>query len=251
MRRREAVRWGPAATAQLSRRQRRKSTGTSGRPEGPGRAAGAGARARASARQRPAVGGDQRVVGAGVGQARAAGEPLADRARQAAARVDLAAGGDGGDRGQQQQGDERRQARLLDARRSPLPLFPVSHRPDARAPTTHGWRAKSQNSVPAVSRVCLHWGHGGQPLQPLRRPRRVPCPHGGALGADAVLPARRLGRQRDQAGGRDDRRLDQPARPHRHRRRAGDAGPRRDPRPLPGVRHSGARGARRSCPSAG
>ena len=48
VRRPEAVRWGPAATAQLSRRQRRKSTGTSGRPEGPGSAAGAGARARAS-----------------------------------------------------------------------------------------------------------------------------------------------------------------------------------------------------------
>ena len=48
VRRPEAVRWGPAATAQLSRRQRRKSTGTRGRPEGPGSASGAGARARAS-----------------------------------------------------------------------------------------------------------------------------------------------------------------------------------------------------------
>ncbi len=45
VRRREAVRWGPAATAQLSRRQRRKSTGASGRPEGPGSATGAGASA--------------------------------------------------------------------------------------------------------------------------------------------------------------------------------------------------------------
>ena len=33
----------------------------------------------------------------------------------------------------------------------------------------------------------------------------VPPAHGGALGADAVLPARRLGRQRDQARGRDGR----------------------------------------------
>ena len=83
--------------------------------------------------QRPAIGRDKWVVGAGVGQARAAGEPLADRARQAPARIDLAPGRDGGDRDQEQQGDERRQSRLLDARRSPLPLFPVPHGSDARA----------------------------------------------------------------------------------------------------------------------
>ena len=96
------------------------------------------------------------MVAAGVGQARPAGESLADRARQAPAGVDLAAGSDGGDRGQQQQGDERRQARLLDARRSPLPVFPVSHRLDARAPRRTSGAQKSQDSVPAVRLVCLH-----------------------------------------------------------------------------------------------
>ena len=50
VRRPEEVRWDPAGpgsgTAQLSRRQRRKSTGTRGSPEGPGSADGGGASAR-------------------------------------------------------------------------------------------------------------------------------------------------------------------------------------------------------------
>ncbi len=90
------------------------------------------------------------MVAAGVGQARGAGEPLADRAGQAAARVDLAAGRDGGDRGEQQQRDERRQARLLDARRSPLLVFSVPHRLDARAPPRTGG---AQN----VKTLCQQW----------------------------------------------------------------------------------------------
>src|ERR1700710_153605 len=89
VRRLEAVRWGPAATAQLSLRQRRESTGTSGRATGGGggsRAAGGGERLGrggerpGEAGERPAVGGDDRLVVAGVGQVRRAGDPPADHA---------------------------------------------------------------------------------------------------------------------------------------------------------------------------
>ena len=72
------------------------------------------------------------MVVAGVGQPRRAGELAADRAAELAARVDLAAGRDGGDRGDQQQRDQRRQPDVFDARRSALCVAPRSHRPDAR-----------------------------------------------------------------------------------------------------------------------
>jgi hypothetical protein len=69
---------------------------------------------------------------ADIGQARAADEALTDRCGQIAARSHLATGRDGADPRQQQQRDQRRQARLLDARRTPLSLLSPMHEPDAR-----------------------------------------------------------------------------------------------------------------------
>jgi hypothetical protein len=82
--------------------------------------------------ERPAVGRYEGVVAAGVGQARRAGDALGDRPGETAAGVDLAAGGHGRDRGEQQQGDEGDQAGLLDACRSTLGGSFVVHAPDAR-----------------------------------------------------------------------------------------------------------------------
>ena len=101
VRRPAVVRCGPAATAQLSRRQRRKSTGTRGRPEGPARPPGpAPSRApggRAASR-RPG-----RAGGGGRHRADAGRRPSAWRApRQGASGVDFPARRHGGDRGQQQ-----------------------------------------------------------------------------------------------------------------------------------------------------
>ena len=53
---------------------------------------------------------------AGVREARGAGDLPAQRAGQGAARVDVAACRDGGDAGEQEQRDQRREADLLDAR---------------------------------------------------------------------------------------------------------------------------------------
>ena len=73
------------------------------------------------------------MVAAGTGEARPAGEPLPDRAGQLASGVHLAACGDRRYRDQQQEGDERRQAGLLDARRASLCPPPAAHGADARA----------------------------------------------------------------------------------------------------------------------
>jgi hypothetical protein len=80
----------------------------------------------------PAVGRHEGVVAAGVGQARRTGDALGDRAGEAAAGVDLAAGGHGRDRGEQQEGDQGDEAGLLDARRSTLGSSFVVHARDAR-----------------------------------------------------------------------------------------------------------------------
>ena len=72
--------------------------------------------------QRPAVGGHQRMVVAGVWEPGSAGDPPCDRSAEGVAGVDLAARGESGDRRQQEQRDQRRQAGLLDTRGSPLAL---------------------------------------------------------------------------------------------------------------------------------
>ena len=132
VRRPEAVRWGPAARRSSGWRQRRKSTGTQGQAGGAGERGWGRRQGPGQARQRPAVGGDQRVVVAGVGQARRAGEPSADRPAEAAPGVDLAAGGDGRDRGDSSSATSAARPDLLDARRPPLRSSLAVHRRDAR-----------------------------------------------------------------------------------------------------------------------
>ena len=144
-----------AAAAEVDRDQRQAGRARAARPGRRQRPGQAG--------QRPAVGGDERVVAAGVGEAGRAGDLPADRAGEAAPGVDLAAGGDGGDRGEQQQRDQRRQARLLDARRAPLPLVLVPHRADARRPR----RTRGAQKVPNLCRQRVGsayiGGDGGSP----------------------------------------------------------------------------------------
>jgi hypothetical protein len=59
-------------------------------------------------------------MAAGAGQSRCACDAPPERAGEAAPGIDFAACGEGGDRGDQQQGDQGYQACLLDARRPPL-----------------------------------------------------------------------------------------------------------------------------------
>jgi hypothetical protein len=82
--------------------------------------------------ERPAVGRHEGVMATGAWQPRRAGDALGDRTGKAATGVDLAPGGDGSDRCEQQQGDEGDEARLLDARRSPLGVSFGVHGGDAR-----------------------------------------------------------------------------------------------------------------------
>ena len=131
---------GGAAAARRSgggRRRPRSSRGGSGGSR-PGPAAGRRGRAApaapapapapaapAASRRRGPAGGGGRRPGRRGAQARR----LPIVAGQAAAGVDLAAGRDSGDRGEQQQGDQRRQAGLLDARRASLPILSPSASP--------------------------------------------------------------------------------------------------------------------------
>jgi hypothetical protein len=101
--------------------------------------------------ERPAVGRHKRVMVAVVGQPRRAGDALGDRAGKAAAGVDLAAGRDGCDRGDQQQSDQGDEARLLDARRSTLGSSFVVHARDAR----QSERASGAQGVATLSRNAL------------------------------------------------------------------------------------------------
>ena len=162
VRRPEAVRWGPAATAQLSRRQRRKSTGTSGRPDGAGQRrpapapAPAPAAPAASRRRGPAGGGGRRPGRRGA-------QAIFARSRRPGARPASTSppAATAAIAGEQQQGDQRRQRRLLDRRRAPLPS---PSRPIA--PTLGGrGRTRGAQKVPIprrrCRRFCLHEGDGG------------------------------------------------------------------------------------------
>ena len=170
VRRPEAVRCGPAATAQLSRRQRRKSTGTSGRPPAARPGGRRGGERPHQARQRPAVGRHQRVVAAGVGEARRAGDPAGDRARRARGRRRL------------RRRPRRRRSRPAGAAR-PAPPVPPARRWPIPAPGLSRRRmapqARRRRRAPGATKVrilsgpatfCLHVRHGGKPVQPLRRP---------------------------------------------------------------------------------
>ncbi len=110
------------------------------RGEGPGEASA-----------RPAVGGDERVMAAGVWKARGAGDAFGDRAAEAATGIDLAPSGDGSDRGKQQQCDQGDQAGLLDACRSPLRGSFMVHCGDARK----GRRASGAQGVTTLRRDPL------------------------------------------------------------------------------------------------
>jgi len=101
--------------------------------------------------ERPTVGRHERVVVAVVGQPRRAGDALGDRAGKAAACVDFAAGGDGRDRGEQQQRNERDEAGLLDARRPTLGFSFVMHARDAK----QRGRVGGAQNVPALPRNAL------------------------------------------------------------------------------------------------
>ena len=77
---------------------------------------------------------------AGVGEARRAGDLPADRAGEGAAGVDVVTRGDSGDRGEQEQGEESRQADVLDARRPALARCPPAGCPSLLHATTLGGR---------------------------------------------------------------------------------------------------------------
>jgi len=113
-----------AAVAEVDRDQ--------GQARGPGLRLGQWRESAGEAGERPAIGRHEWVMATGIGKAGGAGNPLGDRAGEAAARVDLAAGGDGRDRGEQQQGDQGDEAGLLDARRSTLGGPFAMHGGDAR-----------------------------------------------------------------------------------------------------------------------
>ena len=90
----------PARRGDVRARRRRRSfragsggsrPGPGGRPAGAGQGGGGRRQGAGEAGQRPAVGGDQRVVAAGVGEPRRAGDPPRDRAAEGVVRVDLAA----------------------------------------------------------------------------------------------------------------------------------------------------------------
>ena len=127
--------------------------------------------------------------------------------------------------------------------RSPSSALP--HRADARAAAAHGWRAEGADSGPAVSPVLLTWGRWRAPFNLFGDPEefrarmeelseQMQSSQRVAWADNAI----KLAVEMTVASiGRLD--LD------RQRRRAGDAGPRRDPRPLPRGRHPGARGPRR------
>jgi len=101
--------------------------------------------------QWPAVGGHERVMAAGVGRPRRAGDALGDDAGEAAPGIDFAPGGDGGDRGKQQQGDQGDEAGLLDARRSLFGGSFAMHGGNARP----GGRAGGAQNVATLSRNRL------------------------------------------------------------------------------------------------
>jgi hypothetical protein len=103
------------------------------------------------ASERPAVGRHERMVTAVVGQSRRAGDALRDCAGEAAAGVDFTPGGDGRDRGEQQQGDQGNEARLLDAGRSALGGSFAMHGGDAR----QGGRAGGAQGVATLPRNAL------------------------------------------------------------------------------------------------
>ena len=157
VRRPDAVRCGPAATAQLSLRQRRKSTGTSGSPDGPAQAMrreapGRGRGGRAASRRRgPAGGGGRRRAGEGAqairlrdrATARSRPASICDRRRRRRRSPPAAAG---------RSGPTRPACSTL----AELPLRIVRHRGDARAGRSHGWRAKCDRSCAATNAFCLH-----------------------------------------------------------------------------------------------
>jgi hypothetical protein len=91
------------------------------------------------------------VVTAIVRKARRTGDALGDGAGEAATRVDFAAGGDGRDRGEQQEGDQGDEAGLLDARRSTLGGSLAMHGGDAR----QGKRAGGAQGVATLPRNAL------------------------------------------------------------------------------------------------
>ena len=103
-----------------------------------------GAQRPGEAGQRPPVGGDQRVVVAGVGEARGADDAAPDRPRQFPPRLDFAAARDHGDDADQQEGDQGGQPRALDRRLSTL----LGHERDAR----RQMRACGAESVPNAGR---------------------------------------------------------------------------------------------------
>ncbi|MDX6609255.1 MAG: hypothetical protein QOF85_1180 [Solirubrobacterales bacterium] len=128
------------------------------RPSDGRRSQGAG-----QAGQRPAVGRDQWMMIAGVGQLRSTGEAPGDCPGEAATGVDFSTGGDGRDCGEQEQGDQGDQSRLLDARRSTLHLPSRLHCDDARRDE----RAGGAQGVTTLARFCLlllMWPMEGSPF---------------------------------------------------------------------------------------
>jgi hypothetical protein len=132
-----------AAVAEVDRDQ--------GQARGAGLCRGQWREGASEAGERPAVGRHERVMTAIVWQLRSAGDAPGDHAGEAAARVDLASGGHGRDRGEQQQGDQGDEAGLLDARRSALGSSFVMHARDAR----QGGRAGGAQGVATLSRNAL------------------------------------------------------------------------------------------------
>jgi len=132
-----------AAVAEVDRRQRQSS--------GTGSCHGQWSEGASEPGERPAVGRHERMMTAGAGQSRRAGDALGDHAGEAAAGVDLAAGGDGRDRGEQKQCDQGDEAGLLDARRSTLGGSLAMHCSDAR----QGGRAGGAQDVATLSHNAL------------------------------------------------------------------------------------------------
>ena len=86
------------------------------------------------------------------------------------------------------------------------------------------WRGASSDRVIPRPHREYHCPHGRKWLRrPVRRSGRAPAPARRVRRADAGRPAARVGRQRDQAGGRPDRRGDEPRQHPGHDRTAGRA----------------------------
>jgi hypothetical protein len=115
------------------------------------------------ASERPAVGRHERVVAAVVGQSRRAGDALGDRAGEASAGVDFTPGGDGRDRGEQQQSDQGDEARLLDACRSTLGSSFAMHGGDARESGRAG-DAQGVATLPRSALLLFICGMEGSPF---------------------------------------------------------------------------------------